>query len=53
MQDVAKTAGVSKGIIHYYFLNKDDLMMSVLSEVAQEIELTIIEKLEPISKPKQ
>ena len=53
MQDVAKTAGVSKGIIHYYFLNKDDLMMSVLSEVAQEIELTIVEKLEPISKPKQ
>ena len=30
MQDIARTAGVSKGIIHYYFLNKDDLMMSVL-----------------------
>ena len=30
MQDVAKTAGVSKGIIHYYFLNKDDLMMNHL-----------------------
>ena len=26
MQDVARTAGVSKGIIHYYFLNKDELM---------------------------
>lgn len=38
MQDVAKTAGVSKGIIHYYFLNKDDLMMSVLSKVAGDIE---------------
>ncbi|MBI2603537.1 MAG: TetR/AcrR family transcriptional regulator [Deltaproteobacteria bacterium] len=38
MQDVARTAGVSKGIIHYYFLNKDDLMMSVLEHVAGDIE---------------
>ena len=37
MQDVAKTAGVSKGIIHYYFLNKDDLMMSVLGKVVSDI----------------
>lgn len=38
MQDVARAAGVSKGIIHYYFLNKDDLMMSVLAKVAGDIE---------------
>lgn len=38
MQDVAKTAGVSKGIIHYYFLNKDELMMCVLDKVAGDIE---------------
>ncbi len=37
MQDVARSAGVSKGIIHYYFLNKDDLMMSVLEHVADDI----------------
>ena len=37
MQDVARIAGVSKGIIHYYFLNKDDLMMSVLEHVASDI----------------
>lgn len=37
MQDVARSAGVSKGIIHYYFLNKDDLMMSVLEHVANDI----------------
>lgn len=41
MQDVAKTAGVSKGIIHYYFLNKDDLMMSVLDKVAGDIEAVL------------
>ncbi|MFK7872330.1 MAG: TetR/AcrR family transcriptional regulator [Oligoflexales bacterium] len=41
MQDVANTAGVSKGIIHYYFLNKDDLMMAVLEQVATNIELVL------------
>jgi TetR/AcrR family transcriptional regulator, fatty acid metabolism regulator protein len=38
MQDVARVAGVSKGIIHYYFLNKDELLMSVLDKVAGDIE---------------
>lgn len=38
MQDVAKIAEVSKGIIHYYFLNKEDLMMTVLDYVSADIE---------------
>ncbi len=38
MQDVARMADVSKGIIHYYFLNKEDLMMAVLERVAGDIE---------------
>jgi TetR/AcrR family transcriptional regulator, fatty acid metabolism regulator protein len=38
MQDVAQIANVSKGIIHYYFLNKEDLMMAVLDRVAGDIE---------------
>jgi AcrR family transcriptional regulator len=38
MQDVARVADVSKGIIHYYFLNKEDLMMAVLERVAGDIE---------------
>lgn len=51
MQDVARTAGVSKGIIHYYFLNKDDLMMSVLDRVAGDIEVVIVKDMEAISDP--
>ena len=51
MQDVARTAGVSKGIIHYYFLNKDDLMMSVLDKVAGDIETIIAADMESISSP--
>jgi len=51
MQDVAKVAGVSKGIIHYYFLNKDDLMMSVLDKVAGDIERVIQSDMDRIDDP--
>ncbi len=51
MQDVARTAGVSKGIIHYYFLNKDDLMMSVLDKVANDIERVLRADMEAIDDP--
>ncbi len=48
MQDVARTAGVSKGIIHYYFLNKDELMMSVLDKVAGDIEKILASEMSSI-----
>ena len=51
MQDVATTAGVSKGIIHYYFLNKDDLMMAILDRSAVDIEGMLIEKMNAVSDP--
>ena len=51
MQDVARTAGVSKGIIHYYFLNKDELMMCVLDKVAGDIERVLGEEMSSISDP--
>lgn len=53
MQDVARTAGVSKGIIHYYFLNKDDLMMSVLDRVAGDIERVLGQEMDAIQDPVQ
>lgn len=53
MQDVARTAGVSKGIIHYYFLNKDELMMSVLDKVAGDIEQVLASEMESTSDIKR
>lgn len=53
MQDVARTAGVSKGIIHYYFLNKDELMMSVLDKVAGDIEQVLQSDMASIEDPVQ
>ncbi len=53
MQDVARSAGVSKGIIHYYFLNKDELMMSVLDKVAGDIENVLKADMANIDDPFQ
>jgi AcrR family transcriptional regulator len=53
MQDVARTAGVSKGIIHYYFLNKDELMMSVLDKVSGDIERMLASEMESIPDAKR
>jgi len=51
MQDVARAAGVSKGIIHYYFLNKDELMMSVLDKVAGDIERVLSADMQTTEDP--
>lgn len=51
MQDVARKANVSKGIIHYYFLNKDDLMMAVLNKVASDIEELISQSTGDVEDP--
>ena len=51
MQDVATTAGVSKGIIHYYFLNKDDLMMAVLDRSAVDIENMLLDNVSAFADP--
>ncbi len=53
MQDVARTAGVSKGIIHYYFLNKDELMMSVLDKVAGDIESVLSSDMKTSADPRK
>lgn len=51
MQDVARVADVSKGIIHYYFLNKEDLMMAVLDRVAGDIESMLASVSEKTANP--
>jgi AcrR family transcriptional regulator len=53
MQDVARAAGVSKGIIHYYLLNKDELMMSVLDKVASDIENVLMSDMGSANNPTQ
>jgi len=50
MQDLARLADVSKGVIHYYFLNKEALMMAVLDYVCQDVQ-KLLEGTEHILDP--
>jgi TetR/AcrR family transcriptional regulator, fatty acid metabolism regulator protein len=52
MQDIAYKAHVSKGIIHYYFLNKEDLMMAVLEKVSADIE-SLLQAKQDVEDPIQ
>ena len=45
IQDVASSAKVSKGMIHYYFMNKDDLILGVLERMVCDIEKKLLEKI--------
>ncbi len=38
MQDIADSAGVSKGVIHYYFRSKEDLFLSVLEKLIKDLD---------------
>lgn len=42
IQDIAETAGVSKGGVHYHFESKDDLYAKILQQCCQVIEERII-----------
>ena len=51
MQDIADSAGVSKGVIHYYFKNKEELFVSVLQKLIAELDECTTERLADARTP--
>jgi len=51
MQDIADSAGVSKGVIHYYFRNKEELFLSVFEKLAGDLDVHIAGKVERAKTP--
>jgi TetR/AcrR family fatty acid metabolism transcriptional regulator len=51
MQDIADSAGVSKGVIHYYFRNKEELFLSVHEKLIGDLDNHIARKIEQASTP--
>jgi AcrR family transcriptional regulator len=51
MQDIADSAGVSKGVIHYYFRNKEELFLSVFEKLVSDLETHIAAKVERAETP--
>ncbi len=53
MQDIADSAGVSKGVIHYYFRSKEDLFLSVFEKLISDLDSHIAVKVNRAKTPPQ
>ncbi len=53
VRDIAKEAGLSTGLVHYYFKNKDDLLVSVLRVMNENLSFYLSKALEQIHDPKE
>jgi AcrR family transcriptional regulator len=51
MQDIADSAGVSKGVIHYYFRNKEELFLSVFEKLIGDLDAHIACRVEQVETP--
>jgi TetR/AcrR family fatty acid metabolism transcriptional regulator len=51
MQDIADSAGVSKGVIHYYFHNKEELFLSVLEKLNKDLDNHLGKRVEQAKTP--
>jgi len=51
IKDIAQEAGMSTGLIHYYFKNKQDLLLNLLREINRNIRTSLQHDLEHLSDP--
>lgn len=51
IRDIAKEADLSTGLVHYYFKNKQDLLVSVLKEINDNIRRYLIKSYGDIDDP--
>lgn len=51
IRDIAREANLSTGLVHYYFKNKEDLLLSLLSEMNKTLKKTTVEILSRIDNP--
>lgn len=53
MMDIAKRAGVSSGLIHHYFKDKENMLVTLLREMQQQVRVTTEKAIEEVSDPKE
>ncbi len=51
VKDIAEAAGVSRGVIHYYFESKKDIMLAVVDDFIEGHETLFRGRLQPIEDP--
>lgn len=53
MMDIAKRAGVSSGLIHHYFKDKENMLVTLLREMQNNVRLSLERALEREADPKE
>ena len=53
MMDIAKRAGVSSGLIHHYFMDKENMLVNLLREMQQNIRLSLEQSIDPVADPRK
>ena len=53
MMDIAKQAGVSSGLIHHYFKDKENMLVTLLREMQQNVRSSLERALETVDDPKE
>lgn len=53
MMDIAKQAGVSSGLIHHYFKDKENMLVTLLREMQQNVRSSLERALEKEDDPQQ
>ncbi|MCX6008309.1 MAG: TetR/AcrR family transcriptional regulator [Chloroflexi bacterium] len=53
MMDIAKRAGVSSGLIHHYFKDKENMLVTLLREMQQTVRINTEKAIEEVPGPKE
>ncbi len=53
MMDIAQRAGVSSGLIHYYFKDKENMLVILLREMQQNIRIATEKAIDQTADPKE
>ncbi|PKL37228.1 MAG: hypothetical protein CVV44_16475 [Spirochaetae bacterium HGW-Spirochaetae-1] len=51
IRDIAKEANLSTGLVHYYFKNKQDLLVSVLKDINENLRRFLDKSFEQLDSP--
>ena len=52
IKDIAEEAGLSTGLVHYYFKNKEELLFKLLKEMNSNLRYNLKKALSELTEPK-
>jgi len=53
IRDIAREAGLSTGLVHYYFKNKEDLLLNLLKEINRNMLIILNKAISTSGDPKE